>query len=620
MQYSKQPGFWESALTEQDAVAAGVEYSQLQLAVNGDLYWVEQRPDEGGRCCICCESIDSGEIVDITPPQFSVRSRVHEYGGRSWCLLDDALVFVNAQDQQLYKQGLSQAADIDQLTDLSQARFIEPLWDQHSNRLIAVQEVHDVNGVINRIVSVSLKSEKVEVLVEGADFYAYPVLDSSGVSLAYISWSHPELPWTATQFSLLDLTKADAKPIVLAGLDYKEALSQPYFSQSDQLHVVTDRNGWWNIYYYDFTTAELVLKQAYDADMISAPWQSGLTHYAQCSKGVAHILHKHAGGEIVLDERSLASEFSYFKALVASDNWVCAAASASDRLNAVIRIDVESHEVKVVRGGDAQLEPLDCSLPRPMSFSQGKERCFGYLYPAANKDYAAFPTDQSPLVVFLHGGPTAATYPVLNLKIQYWTQRGFAVLDLNYRGSANYGREYRDALAGSWGVIESEDIRSAIDQLTASGEIDPEAIFVRGNSSGGFSALNAVCQLDCFAAAASLYGVTDPLVLDQCTHKFESYYLHWLLGDPECDQDIYKERSPLYNADAITCPIVFFQGEQDKVVLPAQTRVMEKALKEKGVPVEAYYFANEAHGFRDRENQESVLGKELCFYQKSLRD
>ena len=582
MQHSKQPGFWESALTEQDAVAAGVEYSQLQLADNGDLYWVEQRPNEGGRCCICYESLDSGKIEDITPSQFSVRSRVHEYGGRSWCLLDDALVFVNAQDQQIYKQSLSQEAVIDQLTDLSKARFIEPVWDQHSNRLITVQEVHDANGVINRIVSVSLQSGKVEVLVEGADFYAYPVLDSSGTSLAYISWSHPEQPWTATQLSLLDLTKLDAKPVVLAGLDCEEALSQPYFSQSDQLHVVTDRNGWWNIYHYDFAKAKLVLKHSNDADMISAPWQSGLTHYAECSKGIAHILHKHAGGEIVLDECCLASEFSYFKALVANNGWVCAAASAADRLNAVIRIDIESHEVKVVRGGDAPLQPLDCSLPRPMSFSQGKEQCFGYLYPATNKGFDALCGDKSPLVIFLHGGPTAATYPVLNLKIQYWTLRGFAVLDLNYRGSANYGREYRDALAGSWGVIESEDIRSAIEQLTDSGEIDPDAIFVRGNSSGGFSALNAVCQLDCFAAAASLYGVTDPLVLDQCTHKFESYYLHWLLGDPQKESKLYAQRAPLTNVSMISCPIVFFQGEQDKVVLPEQTRAMVGALSNRG--------------------------------------
>ncbi|WP_415887959.1 prolyl oligopeptidase family serine peptidase [Neptuniibacter sp. QD37_6] len=620
MPNSNFPGFWSSSLTEADAISAGVEYSQLQLSQSGDLYWVEQRPSEGGRCCICFElESQPGVQHELTPSEFSVQSKVYEYGGRGWCLLDDALVFVNASDQQIYKQSLVSPYAVVQLTDQANTRYIEPVWDRSRNRLIAVDEVHGDDCVLNRIVGIDLSDGSVQVLVEGADFYSYPVINHQGTMLAFISWDHPHQPWTSTQFSYLDLTSSEFnKPISIAGREFEEALSQPYFSPQGELYVVSDRSDWWNVYRCDLDRVELISIESQSCDVISAPWQCGLTHYADLYSKIVSIHHKHEGAEVLLGGVSLASEFNYFKSLVAAGKWVGVVASAANRLVSVLKINTVTGQVRVVVGGASPLRALDCSLARPLVFSKAESTCYGYFYPPANSGFQS-EDSKPPLVVFLHGGPTAATYPFLNMKIQYWTQRGFSVLDLNYRGSSNYGRAYRNSLQYQWGVVEIEDIQSAIDGLVESGLIDKQAIFVRGNSSGGFSALSAVYQLDCFAAAASLYGVTDPLVLDGCTHKFESNYLHWLIGDPIFDEQVYRDRAPLDNVDQINCPVIFFQGERDKVVLPDQTRAMEEALKGRGIKVDAYYFPDEAHGFRASDTAEVVLKKELEFYQTAMK-
>ncbi|WP_415894274.1 prolyl oligopeptidase family serine peptidase [Neptuniibacter sp. PT8_73] len=619
MPNSNSPGFWSSSLSEADAISAGVEYSQLQLSQTGDLYWVEQRPNEGGRCCICFElESQPGVHREITPPDYSVQSKVYEYGGRGWCLLDDALVFVNASDQQVYRQGLSGACDVIQVTSQSNTRYIEPIWDKSRNRLIAVEEIHADAGVINRIVAISLSDGSVEVLVEGADFYSYPVINPQGSVLAFVSWNHPHQPWTSTLFSYLDLTSSELDgPTPIAGHNSEEALSQPYFSEGGELYVVTDRSGWWNIYRCDLDNHDLVSVEKESCDIISAPWQSGLTHYAEIASKIVSIHHKHEGAEVMLEGVSLVPEFNYFKSLVAAGDWVCVVAAAKDRLVSVVKVNTVTGQVRVVTGGASPLLREDCSLAKPMSFSETSSTCYGYFYSPANSQFSNG-DGRTPLVVFLHGGPTAATYPVLNMKIQYWTQRGFSVLDLNYRGSSNYGRAYRNSLQHQWGVVEVEDIKSAIDELVELGFVDKGAVFVRGNSSGGFSALSAVYRLDCFAAAASLYGVTDPLVLDGCTHKFESNYLHWLIGDPVAEKSVYRDRAPLDNVDQINCPVIFFQGEKDRVVLPEQTREMERALKERGVRVEAYYFSEEAHGFRVSDTAEVVLREELRFYQAEI--
>ncbi|WP_067864568.1 S9 family peptidase [Neptuniibacter marinus] len=608
-------GFWSTELNEQRVVSANVEYSQLRCSFEGVPYWVELRPDDRSRCVLCYEK--EGVIVDITPTQYSVRSKVHEYGGQSWCFVDDGIIFTNEHDQQLYLQkNLSDSlSSCQQITAEINSRFIEPVWDQHNRQVIAVEEQHNSDNVINRLVAISLTTGKVRLLHEGYSFYSYPALNPQKNELAFIAWNHPFQPWISTE--LVSLQLKDLAVSVMAGQVREEALSQPLYCPDGQLYVVSDRDGWWNIYRYDALNGALEPHLSSPQDMISAPWQSGLRHYACTDSGISHLLIAHEGSELYHQGcRVKKDTMSYFHSLQVSNGKLYAIASSLDRLDAVIEVN-ESLQFRRLTGGGAPLDKTDCSEPKARVFGSGKDRCYGYLYSAKNHRYTES-EESAPLVVFLHGGPTAASYPVLNLKIQYWTQRGFSVLDLNYRGSSNYGRSYRLALEHAWGDIEVNDISLAVTSLVNEGVADPSAVFIRGNSSGGYSALNALCQLDLFTAGASLYGVTDPAVLNDCTHKFESHYLGWLIGDPIVDAERYRSLSPIYHAADIESPVIFFQGEKDKVVLPEQTRAMVAELKGKGVDVEAHYFSDEGHGFRQKENVVHVLAEELRFYRKYL--
>jgi dipeptidyl aminopeptidase/acylaminoacyl peptidase len=618
-----QPGFWPSHLDEKAAIGATVEYSQLQCSPTGDVVWVEQRPLDKSRCVLCC--LDQSQVKDITPEGYSVRSKVHEYGGLSWCFVGSSIAFVNEADQQLYIQessnqecpssSLHSNLVPKRLTEALTSRFIEPVWDVSLNRLLAIEELHGDDEIINRLVAISLLDGQVSVLHSAYDFYSYPVCSSTSDEVAFIGWNHPYQPWVSTELVLIGKSGGEGK--VIAGQDQQESLSQPLFTGDGCLLVISDRGGWWNIYQYESAADDLRIRIAANNDMMSAPWQSGLRHYVY-DDVISHIEIRHEGSQLYSGEQSFEiDDVANVRYLTSFKGELFALASFPDRLDAVIKIE-RSGEMSVVAGGAYPLVDADCSRPVPLVFGEAKARSYGYLYSPANAEAEQGDPKASPLVVFLHGGPTAATYPVLNLKIQYWTQRGFSVLDLNYRGSSNYGRDYRLSLKQAWGTVEVEDIDNAVRYLVGHEYCHPEGIFIRGNSSGGYSALNALCHLTCFSGGASLYGVTDPLVLNECTHKFESHYLEWLIGDPALDADRYHRLAPIDNADKINTPVIFFQGENDKVVLPEQTKAMVEILNQRRIPVEAIYFPDEAHGFRQLENNVRVLHSELSFYQALL--
>ena len=626
MDHSK-PGFWLSTLDEAAAISASVEYGQLGCSDAGVPYWVETRPDEAGRNVLCCE--EGGSVRELTPKKFSVRSKVHEYGGDAWCLLQDEYLFVNAEDQQLYLHSLMGREAPRQLTYYHHSRFLQPIWDKKRNRAIAVEEIHSAgegaSDVINRLVSVDLASGQVSILHEGKGFYAYPALDSAGNNLAFICWDHPEQPWTSTcLYAGKCMGEALVDVAVLAGHKQPEALSQPLYTEDGELWVISDRDEWWNVYRY--VTEEQTLRPVVSekTDMMPSPWVCGPRHFSAYQSGAVYLRHQHEGVTLVVGTTPVILEgVNHIRSLCRTGNKLFAIVAGPKALQGIAEIDLQSISgdgvvsFRKITGGADVLDDGDCSEAVPLSFSSGSERCYGYLYRGVNMQYPR--VKSTPLVIFLHGGPTAATYPVLNMKIQYWTQRGFAVLDLNYRGSSIYGRRYRNALHHRWGVSEIEDIQAAVNELIAAGEVDPNAVFIRGNSSGGYTALNAMSDLDCFAAGASLYGVTDPAVLNNATHKFESYYLHWLIGDPVKDSDRYQSYAPINKAQSIRCPVIFFQGELDKVVVPEQTKQMISVLHEQGVETEEYYFADEAHGFRKAENQQLALNSELTFYQRFIK-
>ena len=607
----------------EQAAAASADFAELHAA-HGGVLWVAFDPLLARCGLFFCRD---GVVTELTPPGFSVRSRVYEYGGGACCATELGVAFINENDQQVYLVNIDPDGGASSapygVTDSPNCRYGDLCFVPAWQALLAVEESHEGGAVVHRLVRIGLTGKR-EVLVEGADFYVAPVANTDGQRLAWIEWDRPDQPWVATR---LCQRKSGERTQVLAGQGRDQSLQQPRFDVQGQLWVLSDKAGWWQ--------PRCVDKQ-HDAraapfDHAHAPWQLGgrtylplengellLTRFEQgtgvlvgCAMRTGYFAAETDGAHSAPYERQLAEHFTRFRSLAAdSEHFYCIAA-APDRLSAVLAISRGDGAVRMLAGGEQPLSEAQLSRPQPFSCEVGEgERCHGFFYaPPGN-------CERPPLVIFLHGGPTSACYPVFDPRIAFWTLRGYAVLDLNYRGSSGYGRAYRLRLAAQWGELEVEDIRGSIDALAAAGRIDPQRVFVRGASAGGFSALRALVELPPLRGGASLYGVSDPLALRRQTHKFEADYLDWLIGDPEQDAERYRERTPLVQAERITAPVIFFQGALDAVVVPSQTEVMVEALRQRGLPVEYQLFADERHGFRQAANLAAALRAEYGFYQQ----
>lgn len=613
----------EHIWSAEQAAAASADFAELHAA-HGGVLWVAFDPGLARCGLFFCQD---GIVRELTPPGFSVRSRVYEYGGGACCATDQGVAFVNENDQQVYRidfavdDGAHSAPYA--ITDRLHCRYGDlsfvPVWQA----LLVVEESHEAGVVLHRLVRIGLDGRR-DVLVEGADFYAAPVADAQGRRLAWIEWDRPHQPWVATRLCL----RESGKPtVVLAGEAGDRSLQQPRFDAQGRLWVLSDQAGWWQPWCVDSEAQP----QGAPCDHAPAPWQLGgctylplandellLTRFEQgvgvlvgCAVRTSDLDGKTNGAHSAPYERRLAEGFTRFRCLAADTEHFYCIAAAPDRLPAVLAIRRGDGEVHILVGGEQPLPAAQIASPEPLSCEVGQgEHCHGFFYaPVAS---AAHP----PLVVFLHGGPTSACYPVFDPRIAFWTLRGYAVLDLNYRGSSGYGRAYRLRLAGQWGELEVEDIRAAIEALASSGRIDAQRVFVRGGSAGGFSALRALVELPFLRAGASLYGVSDPLALRQATHKFEGDYLDWLIGDPEADAERYRCRTPVLQAERIQVPVIFFQGELDAVVVPSQTESMVEALRERGLAVEYHLFPGERHGFRLAAHLAAALRAEHDFYQR----
>lgn len=640
----------------EQAAAASADFAELHTA-HGGVLWVAFDPALARCGLFFCRD---GVVSELTPPGFSVRSRVYEYGGGACCATEHGVAFVNENDQQIYhllmthpSVGAASAAishDSPGIAAEAQCRPVAPtnneplaLTARASCRygdlafvptwqaLLAVEESHETGAVVHRLVRIGLTGKR-DVLVEGADFYASPVADSTGQRLAWIEWDRPQQPWVATR---LCLRESGERTRVLLGEAWDRSLQQPRFDAQGRLWVLSDQAGWWQPQCVD----EGTMLDAAPFDHASAPWQLGgrtylplengellLTRFEQ-GKGVLVGCAAHTsdfGGNTIgahglggpttpypKAERRLAEGFTRFRSLAADNEHFYCIAAAPDRLPAVLAIRRSDGALRILAGGEQPLREAQLSRPQPFNCMVGEdERCYGFFYSPAPAE------ERPPLLIFLHGGPTSACYPVFDPRIAFWTLRGYAVLDLNYRGSSGYGRDYRLRLAGQWGELEVQDIRAAIDTLAREGRIDPQRVFVRGGSAGGFSALRALVELPQLCGGASLYGVSDPLALRRLTHKFEADYLDWLIGDPEQDAARYRDRTPLLQAERISVPVIFFQGALDAVVVPSQTECMVEALRQRGLPVEYHLFAEERHGFRQAANLAEALRAEHAFYQR----
>ncbi|OLS64530.1 S9 family peptidase [Pseudomonas putida] len=581
------------------AVAAGTDFAELKAGRHG-LFWNEFRPRDGA--CRIWHWRD-GQARCLTPDGFSARSRVYEYGGRSFCLGDDDVIFVNEADQQLYRQPLDGGQPV--AMTQGERRYGDLLWAD--GRVLAVEE----SGTEHRLVAIGDSGR--EILAEGADFYASPTLSDDGQRLAWIEWSRPDQPWTATR---LYLREGDGETRCVAGdQGPAQSLQQPRFDREGRLYCLSDLNGFWQPWGESAQGWQALPSCA--ADHAAAPWQLGASTWLPLDDGYLATWFEQGFSRLGLRQRdgaltAIDSEYSRLRCLDLDNDFIYAVAASPVHPAAVIAIDRRDHSVQVLAGGVQPLPAERVSKPRGFTYPSGDGEAHGFFYPAMNGKKPA------PLVVFVHGGPTSACYPVLDPRIQYWAQRGFAVADLNYRGSSGYGRAYRQALHLRWGEVDVEDACAAVLYLAGEGLIDPYQAFIRGGSAGGYTTLCALAFEDVFRGGASLYGVSDPLALTRTTHKFEGDYLDWLIGDPQRDIERYRERTPLLHAGNIRVPVIFFQGELDAVVVPEQTRSMLKALKDKGIEAEGHFYPTERHGFRTAANLAHALEEEWKFYSRIL--
>ena len=586
-----------------NAVAAGVDFAELQAGANG-LFWNEYRPQDGA-CRIW--HWRNGTAKCLTPSGFSVRSRVYEYGGGAFCLTDDGVVFVNEADQQLYRQSLQGKPEA--LTS-GVCRYGD-LQFAHG-QVLAVEENRDRH----RLVAIDLTDGGRHLLAEGADFYAAPTLSPDAHRLAWVEWNRPHQPWTATRLMVAERQRDGgfSPPRCVAGDDAQESLQQPRFDDSGRLYCLTDRGGFWQPWVESSEGLSPLPSAA--ADHGPAPWQlGGCTWLPLGGAGYLATWTEEGFGRLAVcgdNNEDFTGEYSRFRHLAVDNQFIYCIAASPISSSAVIAIDRQTREVNTLAGGITPLPAEQISLPQTLRYPSGSGEAHGFFYPAMTGEA------KPPLVVFIHGGPTSACYPMLDPRIQYWAQRGFAVADLNYRGSSGYGRAYRQALHLSWGDVDVEDACAVASHLAERGLIDGDRAFIRGGSAGGYTTLCALAFHKVFRAGASLYGVSDPVALGRATHKFEGDYLDWLIGDPVQDAERYTARTPLLHASNISVPVIFFQGELDAVVVPEQTREMVTALQNNGIAVEAHYYADERHGFRKADNQAHALEQEWLFYRRVM--
>jgi dipeptidyl aminopeptidase/acylaminoacyl peptidase len=630
-------GAWKSPITSSLIVAQSISLMEVRLDGN-DIYWLEGRPQERGRYVVVRASAD-GAVRDVNAAPYNARTRVHEYGGGSWLVTGGTVYFSNFADGRLYRQDAG-GGDPVALTPAPPDpehnwRYADGLIDRGRNRWIGVREDHsDASKPYpdNTIVAVPLAGapEAGRVLAAGHDFFSSPQLSPDGRKLAYLAWDHPNMPWVGTTLYLVDLGDDGmpaGPPTAIAG-GPSESLFQPEWSpDGSALIFVSDRTGWWNLYRYDLTTRDTRPLASMRAEFGQPQWQFAMSTYAFAGRNriVAAYVENGLGSLALIDLASgrltrLDLPFTDFSSVRADGgDRVVFRGGAFDRPPSIVRLDLASNKHQVLRRSTdvADDEAIRrCLAPvQAIEFpTENGKTAFALYYPPTNPDYAAPAGEKPPLVVRCHGGPTSAATSTLALGIHYWTSRGIAVIDVNYGGSTGYGREYRDRLHLTWGIVDVDDCINGAKYLAGQNLVDARRSAITGGSAGGYTTLAALTFRDYFAGGASHYGVSDAAALAKDTHKFESRYLDWLIGPYPAEAARYRERSPADHAERLKRPVIFFQGDEDKIVPPNQTEKMVDALRRNKVPVGYLLFAGEQHGFRQAANIQRALDAELYFY------
>jgi len=616
-------GSWKSPITA-ELIASGTT-ALGQIALEGtNVYWIETRPAEGGRNVVV-RWTPGGGPQDLTPPPFNARTRVHEYGGGAFVVSRETVYFVNFADQSIYRQSGEAAPQA--VTVGGSRRYADGVLDLLRNRLICVREDHTLAGrePDNCVVAVPLDGKGAEKdLVSGNDFYSSPRLSPDGSYLAWLSWNHPNMPWDGTELWLGEVRRGGSlgtREKIAGGPE--ESILQPEWSPDGVLHFVSDRTGWWNLYRWHRGETEALCPMA--AEFGRPQWVFGMSTYGfQSSERIVCSFVREGRWHLgLLDTETARLEgietgYTDIRELRVTAGHVVLSAGSPTEPNSIVRLDLSGKSLEVLRrSSEFEVDRSVLSVPELIEFStEGGKIAHGFFYAPRNPSYSAPSGELPPLLVKSHGGPTAATSTTFLWDIQYWTSRGFAVLDVNYGGSSDYGREYRQRLNGNWGVVDVDDCANGARYLVEQGRVDGKRLAIRGGSAGGYTTLCALTFRNVFRAGASYYGISDLEALVRDTHKFESRYLDRLVGPYPGRQDLYRERSPIHFADRLSCPIIFFQGLDDPVVPPNQAEAMVAALHAKGLPVAYLAFPGEQHGFRQAESIRRALEVELYFYSR----
>ena len=614
-------GAWTSPITSEAIVADSVKLGQIGIDDDA-IWWVEGRPQEQGRNVLVRRAAD-GTTDDVTPPGMSVRTRAHEYGGGAFVLAAQSVWFSNDADQALYRQTAEGLPFL--LLKEPGARYADAVFDAPRQRLILVRErqVEAGREPESTLIAVGLEgAHRVQVLAHGADFYSSPRLSPDGRQLAWLSWSHPNMPWDGTTLNLAriadDGSLAEVQTIA-GGAD--ESVFQPQWSPSGELAYASDSSGWWNL--YGWRAGKTRALHPMTAEFGEPQWEFAMSRYGFLRDGrilASYIDHGDASLAL-LDPANgklvpIATPFREIKELHVGDGFAAFLGGSAALARTVVRLDLKTLKTEVLRSGSGLVvDAGDLSEAQSIEFpTTGERKAHAFYYAPRNRAFVAPQGEKPPLLVLSHGGPTSQATPTFSPNIQFWTSRGFAVVDVNYGGSSGYGRDYRRRLNGNWGVVDVDDCVAAAQYLVAQGLADPARLAIRGGSAGGYTTLAALAFRSVFKAGASYYGVGDLETLARDTHKFESRYLDSLVGPYPERKDLYVARSPVHAVEKISSALILFQGLEDKVVPPNQSEAMHAAVKAKGLPVAYLPFEGEQHGFRRAATIRRALEAELYFY------
>jgi dipeptidyl aminopeptidase/acylaminoacyl peptidase len=635
-------GTWPSPISAAAVAAQSVRLSSVVLD-GEDVYWLEGRPSEGGRSVLVRRRAD-GVLEDVTPMPFNVRTRVHEYGGGAYLVDRGTAWFSNFADQRIYQVRLKPdpTSIPTPVTPAGAWFYADFCRDCGRRRLIAVREDHSdaSREAITTLVAISDDGDVV-VIASGRDFYATPRVSPDGTHLSWLCWDHPQMPWDGTELWVADI----APDGTLAGATrvaggVQESIFQPGWLSDSSLVFADDRSGWWQLYRcampglkspglqeiragFGGHVTPLLRESPPESEFGRPLWVFGSAVWAEAApgtivatwalKGVWHL------GVIDVDAgtlRDLEPGFDPQDWLAASPSHAYLIAGSPRRAPALVRVSLHDPAVDVItESAPATMDAADVSEAQAIECpGAGGAIAHAFYYPPRNKDVECR-TGLPPLVAISHGGPTAAATRTFDVRIQYWTTRGFAVVDVNYGGSTGYGRQYRERLRGEWGHVDVDDMIHAVTHLVNAGKADPDRLIIRGGSAGGYTTLAALTfHPGVFKAGASYYGVSDLELLARDTHKFEARYLDSLVGPYPAMADEYRKRSPIHATDKLACALIFFQGLDDRVVPPNQSEGMAETVRRKGLPVAYVAFEGEQHGFRKADNIVRSLEAELYFY------